>query len=71
MFGQGAGFDMYVLEKEGVLSTREGRLNAAIKEIEATGARTTMEINTILRKHCLTKLEQNELIRVIKASKMQ
>ena len=71
MFGQGAGFDMYVLEKEGVLSTREGRLNAAIKEIEATGARTTMGINTILHKHGLTKLEQNELIRVIKASKMQ
>lgn len=71
MFGRGFGFDMYVMEKEGLTNTREGRLNAAIKEIEATGAGTTMEVNTILRKYGFTKLEQNELVRVIKASKMR
>ena len=71
MFGRGFDFDMYVMEKEGLTNTREGRLNAAIKEIETTGARTAMEVNTILHKYGLTKLEQNELVRVIKASKMQ
>ena len=67
MFGQGAGFDMYVLEKEGVLSTREGRLNAAIKEIEAYRGGTS-EINAILKKYNLGRLSDSELARVIRAS---
>lgn len=58
MFGMGPEFDFFVLEQEGLLPTREGRINAAIKEfqrLKRLGTLSNADIEPVLNKFDLSK----------------
>lgn len=71
MFGEHFAQNMFIAEQEGLATTRTGRFNAALKEIEATDITSTVQLNCILKKYNLGKLEADELVKVIKASGMK
>lgn len=58
MFGMGPGFDFFVLEQEGLIPTREGKINAAIKEfqrLKRLGSLTNADIEPVLNKFGLSE----------------